>query len=471
MACRDNGGAVVNSICYEAVNGTATDVPLDVSAEASTIFSQYLLVAGLTSIITLALLGRGVDVLGRRFPLYLSMIGTALSCFAFLAFNQLGFKFAFFMIPAVLQGLSGGGPGFALSMWTMTADISERENRVANFAYMEASIFIGNLIGTLIAGQLLGAAGINATLIFTISLTLVVSVFGYFFLRNMPRHASLEVNDKIQIVATGGAAAAEGGTTDAKLSSNGATSYMGIAKDMLRRSWWTRGKLNVVIFLSGFALAYTIFNLTPAFLQYLPHINPIFWDPSTVGLFLSSQWLCRSIYLIVTPIILHRFFAGAGSKRDVWVVRIALLSYTVACVLYGVITNEIAYFFINLIDGFGCLAVVTCRGLILHSVENPDLFGKIGSLIAIVETAVTLASPPLFTIIFGITVDAFDGTVFMVAASFTGLAFLLTVFVDTRAVDAAHHHQQEEGFADDSVSAPLLKENNGGASEVDASAH
>ena len=488
IACWDQNGKVssYSSKCIEA-NSTVGENEIivenadEVASAASAMLGNYLLLAGLTSIITLAFLGRGVDVLGRRFPLYLSMVGTALSCFAFLAIYNVFFEkivhFGYLAIPAVLQGLSGGGPGFALSMWTMTADISPRATRVANFAFMEASIFIGNLIGTLVAGQLLSFAGVNATLIFTISLTIVVSVFGYFFLRGLPRHppdAEEHDVDGVKAGAEGGAAAAptdtaaaaeNGGTaassaTAAKLASTGAVSTMSILRDMTHASWWTRSKLNVVIFFAGFALAYTIFNLTPVFLYYLPAaFDPSFWTPSTVGLFLSSQWLCRSVYLVCTPLVLHRFCHGYGAKRDVWVVRVALLSYTLSCVLYSVVQNDIVYFFINLVDGFGCLAVVTCRGLILHSIENPDLFGRIGSLIAIVETVVTLLSPYIFTVVFSATFGvSYDGTAFLVGAGFVFLGLILTFFVDIHAVDAAHMHQQQEGFAEESASAPLLSD-------------
>lgn len=129
------------------------------------------------------LFGPWSDKYGRRLPLFLPLIGGAISSAIFITIAYVDYKFPPYMI--VLAYIPEGLTGFSSTLISMSylADVTPHDDRSMKFIFVEGITMLGAPLGYIVAGYIQKLYGFGPVFILALTCQITALLYGVIFLK------------------------------------------------------------------------------------------------------------------------------------------------------------------------------------------------------------------------------------------------------------------------------------------------
>lgn len=180
--CVNEIGLPDSECLYNTSNSTVEDA-VQVHATNANMF--IILADTFPGIMMSILMGAYSDRRGRKLPIIAPILGYILSSALFVAFTYYEETPAAYLCLAVLpRALGGGLIAFNSSCLSYVSDISTKERRTERVAMVEAALFLGTPIGTIVGGYLSTPSLIMYAYVLGIGLDVIVCIYLALVIRN-----------------------------------------------------------------------------------------------------------------------------------------------------------------------------------------------------------------------------------------------------------------------------------------------
>ncbi|XP_048733880.2 solute carrier family 46 member 3-like [Ostrea edulis] len=392
-------GREKSSICNTNTNTTDTDNGKIIQSEVATFLIYVAISAGIPCILANLFFGSISDRFEIKRLLLFPAIGILISQFFMIAFMYFDIELYYLLIPSSLLGLTG--ETFALIQFTLSYASKITKNgkeRTVAMGLMEICIGMGILIGGVIAGYIIQAAGYIWSVV-TACLVIFCNLILMCLLPEIIERKTKEPWRCLDLIKS----------FQKSLQFYYSKSYSGI-----------RWKYNIglAILVVGWVTVIGRNNTEVLFI-----ISPPFClNPIDVGWFHAA----RGIMQHGIAMVLIRVFVTCLSPEAMAI--IGAISGVIAFVVEGITSSKVVLFLTTVI-GFGTsMGIVMMR--VIMSRETPgDKQGALFGGMAAVQTACTFFGSMLFSAIYKDTVYFYKGTIFLIMAGLVFLSLILCLLL------------------------------------------
>ncbi|KAG8234631.1 hypothetical protein J437_LFUL014207 [Ladona fulva] len=147
------------------------------------------------SIIATNLLGSWGDTYGRKLPLVLPSLGTAVGTIVFVSASVFGTTtLPWLLIGSALSGISGGFVGCVMAVTSYISEVSNREARTSRVSLLEISFSLAAAIGPTSAAYLSNAVNIDAVFMVCLTCHAILIAYVVLYLSDVRRSLQNPVN-------------------------------------------------------------------------------------------------------------------------------------------------------------------------------------------------------------------------------------------------------------------------------------
>lgn len=331
---------VVQRVCDERFGGQQCNSNAVTAAAARWTLVQGLVSSAL-SILVAGALGVLSDSKGRRLAVLPPVIATACCNVLLFCVSWYGLALWWTVVASAISGLGGSSATLFLGAFAYTADLSVSAQRAVHFAALEATLYAGVTIGSAGVGPLVTYAGGYNMLFFVSALAAFLALS---LAQVLPESLALNAPARKLPVAWA------------------RVNIFGSLATVFRPSLW--GSPVVLVGLAvGLTMAYSAMIGFGTVVVYIAKVR-YGWGAMEISLFLASDWLLRTVsVLVLAPALLHwpigeRVRAGGTIRLMFGVIMIGLSMDLAAYCVYSVAPSTGWMFLGAALDGLSALAYV-----------------------------------------------------------------------------------------------------------------
>ena len=402
---------IVQAVCKNLFSNNASmcTTPNDVKsvqevlqAHSARYLMWYKILITIPAAFLTLLYGAWSDRHGRKFPMVVPSIGSALAVVVYLTSLQCG-KQALFLIllGASIQGAFGKGSVVSMAVISYVSDITEPEKRTQRFGRLMAMNFIGQFIGSLLS-SILQTFSLAATFL-VVSATTVLGVFVVVLC--IPQSVPEQT---------------EGKENESNCAFFGLSSLMETIALLFKKRKDNSRTILITLFMCiniNQACRVCDEDITVLFVQ----TSPLLWPESWYGYLMAVQYaVVGSSLLLFLPLLSNVF-----NLTDVTILMIGIIFKLVRSTIAGFCSQTWMMFASEAVGGLGGLIPTVMRSLISKHVRE-DETGKTFSLLSSTETASKLLGSVFFTSIYSASVYFFPGLAYLIESVLVLVILVLT---------------------------------------------
>ncbi|KAL0281618.1 UNVERIFIED_CONTAM: hypothetical protein PYX00_002552 [Menopon gallinae] len=370
---------------------------------ASVLLTGKNLLSSIVPAIMSLFLGPWSDYNGRKLILLAPMLGLAASFLIYAGFSYFpNIAPAYFLLATLPFSFSGGYINFVSVTYSYISDVSCEENRAVRLGLVEASLYVGILVGVISNYQVYNIDRQYGYII-TLSISALISLLAFLYTLCL-------VPESIH--------QGESSRNESRLF------QLKFVKEMFVTSFKPRAN-------NGRALiCLSIIVLTTAIVAMEGEGNLIYlfarlqfgWDLKKFTIWSSVHIATSFIGLLLGCVVLTKVF----KISDIVLVLVSFLMKFVECTIYGTVPSSApnVMFWAQLAGLLGAVAGPGLRSVVSKAVPKEEV-GKVFFLATSCESLFPLAFTPLYTTLYNLTMKSLPGAFFLLSASFFFLDLII----------------------------------------------
>jgi len=311
-----------------------------------------------------------------------------------------------YLIPFIPISLCGGNCALITGVFSYLTDVTSQENRPIRMAYLEASLYVGLLFGSVSSSFVLALT--SPTIVFGIAgiASFLGVLYVLFFIKE-----SIQQDEAI-----------------GKFSKFKAIFDLSLVTDMFQTCFKRRENLNrAIIWMTITSLVLSIFVLDGSVTVFYLFVRERFnWSIQQSTFYDAATIVVIILGNIVGMYILNKLLGISETK-------LAIMSYISSFADYLIKGFAYQSWHLYLATGVSLLRGISgpmCRAILSNTVPVNEI-GKVYSFTTSMESLSPLASAPLYSLVYGNTLNTFPGVFNLISSGvyFVCVVLLIIVFV------------------------------------------